>query len=68
MPETNIKKMRKAAGLTQKELAEKSGVKLRMIQAYEQGYKDINGASVVTALNIAKALKCDVKKILNPIE
>lgn len=64
MPETNLKRLRQAAGLTQKELAEKSGVNLRTIQNYEQGFKDINGAHVITALAIADALKTDVRNIL----
>ena len=34
----SLKRQRKSAGLTQQELAERSGVKLRMIQAYEQNY------------------------------
>jgi transcriptional regulator with XRE-family HTH domain len=51
-------------GLSQKELAERSGVSLRLIQAYEQNYKDINKASVMNVLKLAAALDCDVKKIL----
>lgn len=58
--------MRKERGLTQKELAERSHVNIRQIQHYEQGTHDINGASVVTVLNLAEALGCDVYDIINP--
>jgi transcriptional regulator with XRE-family HTH domain len=57
--------MREKRGLTQAELAEKSGVNMRMLQHYEQGFKDINGAKVVTVLRIADALDCDIREILN---
>ena len=46
--ETNLKRIRTACGLTQAELAERSGVKLRSIQMYEQRNKNINKASVDT--------------------
>ena len=38
--ENPLKRQRKLAGMTQHELSEKTGVKLRMIQAYEQNYQD----------------------------
>lgn len=57
--------MREEKGMTQSSLAEKSGVSLRLIQAYEQGYKDINKAQVVKALQLAEALECDVYEIIN---
>ena len=61
----NLKEMREKRGLLQKDLAEKSGVTLRSIQAYEQGTKDINKASVSTVIALAKALRCDVYDIIN---
>lgn len=53
-----LKRQRKSAGLTQQELAEMSGVKIRMIQAYEQNYQDISKAEAGSVLKMAKALKC----------
>lgn len=53
-----LKRQRKSAGLTQQELAEMSGVKIRMIQAYEQNYQDISKAEVGSVLKMAKVLKC----------
>lgn len=59
-----LKRLRKAANLTQKELAEKSRVSLRMIKAYEQGEQDIKKAEVETVIKLADALNCNVKDIV----
>ena len=60
-----LKFMREMVGMSQSALAEKSGVSLRLIQAYEQNYKDINKAQVITVLSLAEALECDVYDIIN---
>ena len=60
----NLKELRKAAGLTQAELAKKSGVNLSMIQFYEQGFKDLNKAAFETGLRIAEALDCDPRDLI----
>ena len=65
MYKSRLKFMREEKGMTQATLAEKSGVSLRQIQAYEQGYKDINKAQVVTVLKLAEALDCNVYDIIN---
>lgn len=62
---SRLKFFRELRGMSQSELAEKSGVLLRTIQAYEQGYKDINKAQVITVLSLAEALECDVYDIIN---
>lgn len=61
---TNLKKIREAAGMTQRELAEKTGVNLRMIQFYEQGVKRINAAEALTVLRLADALGVEVRDLL----
>jgi DNA-binding transcriptional regulator YiaG len=61
---TNLKKIRKASNMTQKHLAEESGVSLRMIQLYEQKNKDINKAQAITLSNIARVLGCEVEDLL----
>lgn len=53
-----LKTIRKQSHLTQKELAELSGVTLRMIQAYEQGDQDIMKAEVRTVFALARMLGC----------
>lgn len=60
----NIKELRTKAGLTQQQLAEKSGVNIRMVQYYENGFKDINKAAFETGLKLAEALGCDPRELL----
>lgn len=61
---TRLHKIRKAQGLTQKELSELSGVSLRMIQLYEQRQNDINQASGQTINALAHALCCNFYEIM----
>ncbi len=58
MPGTELKRRRVALGLSQRELAERSGVPIRSIQQYEQRQKDINKASFSTVIALATALHC----------
>ena len=61
---TNLQRLRKAAGLTQKQLAELSGVNLRTLQQYEIGAKDINMASGHAINSLAKALCCNFYDVM----
>ena len=54
-----LKTLRKAIGLTQSELAERTGVSLRMIRAYEQGTQDISKAEASSVYRLANALGTD---------
>lgn len=63
-PETNLKLLRKISGLSQRELAEQSGVPLRTIQQYEQRRKDINKAQAEYLVMFAKALCCNVEELI----
>ena len=53
-----LKTIRKQSRFTQKELAELSGVTLRMIQAYEQGDQDIMKAEAGTVFALSRVLGC----------
>ncbi len=64
---TRLQQMRKNCGLSQKELAEKSGVNLRTLQQYELGTKDINKASASSVYALAKVLNCEVEDLLEII-
>lgn len=64
----NMKELRKKAGITGKELSEKTGISIRTIQAYEQGYKDINGAKLKTLLKLCHALGCGLEDIITDEE
>ena len=65
--ETNLKRLRRQAGLSQRGLAEKSGISLRTIQQYEQQKKNINKAQIDTLIPLSKALYCDVRELLEPL-
>lgn len=55
---------RTAAEMTQKELAEKSGVNIRQIQRYEGATSDTGNMTLRNAIAIAAALDCNVKDLL----
>ena len=61
---TKLSALRKNVGYSQKELAEKSGVTIRMIQQYEQRAKDINKASVSNLIALSKTLGCRIEDLL----
>ena len=61
---TNLAYIRNDRRITQAALAERSGVKLRMLQKYEIGEKDINVAAALTVYKLAEALGCEVKDLL----
>ncbi len=63
--ENRLKHQRKLAGLTQRELSERSGVSLRMIQAYEQFDQNISKAEAGALLNLAAVLGCGPAALLN---
>lgn len=59
-----LKAIRKQSRLTQKKLADLSGVSLRMIQAYEQGDQDITKAEVRSILALSRVLGCRPEVII----
>ena len=61
---TNLKRIRAAYGLTQAELAERSGVSLRSIQMYEQRNKNINKASADALYHISRVLGCSMERLI----
>ncbi len=61
---SKLARIRKARGFTQAELAEASGITLRMVQLYEQKQNNISKAQVDTVLALSRALGCDVQDIL----
>lgn len=62
---TALEFWRQSKRYTQKKLAEKSGVSIRMIQHYEQGVKDINKAQAITVYKLAEALGCYTEDLLD---
>lgn len=61
---SRLKTKRETKQLSQRKLAELSGVSVRMIQYYEQGVKDINKAHAMTVYKLSEALECDICDIL----
>lgn len=62
--ESALKRIRTYYNYTQKELSERSGVSLRMIQLYEQGRNDLSKAQAGVVLALANALHCEVTDLI----
>ena len=60
-----LKEIRESRGMSQQDLADKSGINKRMIQAYEQGYRDINGAKLSTLVTLCIVLECRLSEIVD---
>lgn len=56
---SKLKKFRQAADLTQKELADKTGINIRQIQKYESGEYALGNMTAKTLLAISDALGVD---------
>ena len=59
-----IKTLRRAAKLTQKQLADAAGIDIRNLQRYESGEFDVQNMGLSVAVKIADALGVDAKKLL----
>ena len=62
--QTNLKRKRMSAGLSQSQLAKLTGIPVRTIQQYEQGQKDINKARAEYVIALSRALYCDPQQLL----
>ena len=62
--ETNLKRLRKLAGLSQRELSDLSGVPLRQIQLFEQRQRDINHTKAIDVVKFARVLGCKTEDLL----
>lgn len=60
-----LKTIRKQCGLTQEVLAERSGVSLNTIRAYERKSKDLNKAQADILLRLVSVLKCEISDLIN---
>lgn len=63
-PITKLEWARRMAGMTQAELAAKSGVNIRQIQRVEIGEAEAGNLTAQNLLAIADALGVDVRKLL----
>ena len=65
MQKMKLQQIRKDKGMSQPQLAELSGVNVRLIQDYEQGHKNINHAKAITLYKLAQALECSIEELLD---
>lgn len=61
---SQLRRLRAYAGLSQRMLAEASGVPIRQIQLFEQGERSINRTQAETLVQLANALKCSPAELL----
>lgn len=62
---SKLQEKRKAAGFSQRQLAERVGMSFRTLQYYEQGSLDFNKAAVETVFRLAVALGCSVEELVD---
>lgn len=60
----NLQEIRLAKGLSQSQLAKKSGVSLGHIRNLEQGQRDINKTAGIILYKLSKALECRIEDLL----
>lgn len=65
---TCLKSLREKAGLSQSQLAAATGIGVRVLQNYEQGVRNLNGAKLVTLLRLCKALNCRLTDLITDPE
>lgn len=65
-PPTQLARLRRDCGLTQEELAARTGVSLSSLRMYEQRHKDINKAQAATLLKLARELHCAMEDLMEP--
>ena len=66
--DSNLKRIRENRGLSQSQLAEQSGVKIRNIQMYEQRVNSIDKAQAHILYKLSRVLGCNIEDILeNPM-
>jgi DNA-binding Xre family transcriptional regulator len=62
--QSRLRRFRSYAMLSQRQLADASGVALRQIQLFEQGQRDIKKTQGETLKRLAQALHCDMEELL----
>lgn len=59
-----LRYQRLLASMTQRAVADASGINIRQLQKYESGEYAIENMTLKSALAISKALKCDIDDLL----
>lgn len=63
-----LQPLRKAAGFSQSQLAAMTGIKLQVLQQYERGARNLNGAKLSTLLKLCNALRCKLCDLITDEE
>lgn len=66
-PDTRLKVARKKIGMSQRELAEATGIPIKTIQQYEQRQKSINNAKVDYLILLSRELGCDIELLVEKV-
>lgn len=62
--DTNLKRIRVQARLSQRELADTAGISLRQIQLFEQRQRNINHTQAINLWKLARVLECKSEDLL----
>ena len=60
-----LKEIREKSGLSQSQLSKATGISLRTLQMYEQGYRNIAHARIDVMLKLCITLNCDIEDLLD---
>lgn len=63
-PMTTLKKVRQEKGLTQKDLAERTGIEWRALSSYERG---VRSPDIETLYNISVVLECSIDALVRDL-
>ena len=61
---TNLEVIRKEQKMTRKQLSLKSGIRVRTIESYEQGLRDIKRGKIETIIKLSNGLNCKIEDII----
>lgn len=61
----SLRDVRKMLGMTQKELSDKAGMNIRLIQKYEKGEYDMENMTTASASRLSQALGLTMEQLLN---
>lgn len=65
---TKLKAMRIRSGLTQREVAEKIGMNIKLYAQYEQGAKSFDSVNLRVMLTVCLALGCKIEEVIESEE
>ena len=61
---SKLQELRKAQGISQSQLVKLTNITLTLLQSYEQGKRNIDGAGLDKLIPLALALNCKISDLL----